>query len=511
MRRTAVVLLLCSATFLAYAQSACNKEPARELLPVRVGSKYGYIDRSGRMVIKPQFLSAGDFVEGRAMVTLSRTVDGDARMAYIDERGAVIGETGSFPPWADVFVFTEGLAPTCVGTEGRKCGYFDRNGALAIPRTFDDVLPFSEGRAGVRIGEKWGYIDKSGKTVIPIQFDLAESFSEGLALVQLGKKFGFIDPNGRFAVKPQFDDARRGFSEGLAAVNIGRSREVRYSNSESPLGKWGFVDHAGKFVIPPRTAYEVGDFRCGTTSLATERWRGVIDRKGEWVKFYGDPDVDYRDGLKRMQGDDGLWGYIDKDGKQVIDAQFTEARDFWGGLAQVWMKGVEAYVDTTGRFIWKFPSDNADVKAPDTFVRIRLETEVDIDVEVANTWTTPIIVPSCSDRNISLCEDFIRIEQLGENGWARVEPPPSSIPAGRFGPDHSKTIRIAPGHSEFANYRFRPTDFVFVKGKPFRIVVFVYDADEQDTAKPLSQREHRTIVSDPFELPKPEWCEPSQK
>jgi hypothetical protein len=96
------------------------------------------------------------------------------------------------------------------------------------------------------------YIDKTGKTVIAPQFGdtifnlPGDGFSEGLAVVELGGskqfagpvgKFGFIDKSGSIVINPTFNSASE-FSHGLASVSVG--------------GKYGFIDKMGKFVIEPK-------------------------------------------------------------------------------------------------------------------------------------------------------------------------------------------------------------------------------------------------------------------
>ena len=53
---------------------------------------------------------------------------------------------------------------------------------------------FSNGLAGVKVGDKWGYIDKSGNFVINPQFDRVSQFApNGLAYVKSGELYGYID------------------------------------------------------------------------------------------------------------------------------------------------------------------------------------------------------------------------------------------------------------------------------------------------------------------------------
>jgi len=182
-------------------QSAMPKGTAGGLLPVEVDGESGYMDRSGRLVITPQFGHAGHFSEGLAAVE--------------------VGDIG-------------------VG----KWGYMDTTGTLVIKPQFDCVWSFSEGLAAVRVGDentgRWGYINKTGEFVVKPQFLLALNFHEGLAAVDVGdwknRKWGFIDTTGKFVINPQFDGAKD-FSRGKAEVTV--------------ADKCGHIDKTGEVVWEP--------------------------------------------------------------------------------------------------------------------------------------------------------------------------------------------------------------------------------------------------------------------
>jgi len=46
------------------------------------------------------------------------------------------------------------------------------------------------------------------------------------------------------------------------------------------------------------------------------------------------------------------WGFVDKNGKYVINPQFDEANSFADGLARVKVSRKTGYVDENGRYIW---------------------------------------------------------------------------------------------------------------------------------------------------------------
>lgn len=51
-----------------------------------------------------------------------------------------------------------------------KWGFVDDNNVTMITYSFDEVKPFSEELAGVRIGKDWGFINLGGELVIPFRF-----------------------------------------------------------------------------------------------------------------------------------------------------------------------------------------------------------------------------------------------------------------------------------------------------------------------------------------------------
>ena len=167
----------------------------------------GYIDRDGRMVIKPKRWRTYRFVEGLAAFKT-----------------------------------------------GQKWGFIDGNGKTVIQPKYAETRDFSEGLAAVRLGDKWGYINKKGEETIKPTFVRAENFRDGMAIVAVppppggqSVKWGYINKKGAFAIKPEFDRVRE-FSEGRAAVMLGN--------------RWGFIDRTGKVVVKPQFV-SVGKFSDG--------------------------------------------------------------------------------------------------------------------------------------------------------------------------------------------------------------------------------------------------------
>ena len=301
-----------------------KKKTCGDLWPVEQHKKWGYIDKTGRVIIPYKYTYATNFSEGLAGVETK-----GGKFGYIDKTGKFV-----IPPrfyWGDPF--SEGLAVAVIR-------HFDQKGNI----TFN----------------KFGYIDRSGKMVIQPQDVVSakwlSNFSEGLTCLMQNDKYGFIDKAGRQVIPPRYDEAHL-FSEGLAAVVI--------------EGKFGYIDRSGKMVIPPQFE-DVGPFCEGMAHIESNGKQGYIDKSGKMV-INGEEFVDARgfsEGLAAAKGKNDKYGYIDKTGKFVIQPQFHRVGDFSEGLAPVmpvkaiW-PGDLAYINQKGQIVIKSMSTfpNSSMKA----------------------------------------------------------------------------------------------------------------------------------------------------
>ncbi len=309
---TAILIFISS---MSYGEEI-SKE-SRELFPVEVEGKSGYIDKNGQIVINPKFDDASPFSEGMARILV-----GDH-------------EKGAF-------------------------GYIDTTGKIVIKAKFKGAGLFNEGVAIARDSKGLGVIDKNGNFVIRLKSVLrdahTEGFSEGLTAAGLkwkesyGFYYGFIDLNGKVVIPAKYHDAKN-FSEGLAAVQV-------YGAGGTRFGLYGFIDKQDKMVIPP-IFKRAWSFHQGLAAVSTERKKcGYIDIKGTFViPAFFERCGDFSEGMASVEID-RKYGYINKKGEVVIAPQFTDARNFSGGLAQVEKTGkdensvLRGYINTKGSYIW---------------------------------------------------------------------------------------------------------------------------------------------------------------
>lgn len=294
--------------------------------PFRKDGRWGYIDNEGRVVIKPQFIKAHDFYQGRACV-------------QADDKAGYIRTDGSW--------------------------------AFALPQGARAYRPFSEGRAWFLQSRQFGCVDPDGAVVIPPKYDLADDFSEGLAIVGIGlgprerlgrpaakpARYGVVDRDGHLVLPLQFDSIS-GFSDGLARVTtfstatfsyIDRSGKVVLSLDSGIHDPHRFIKHASTFSDGRALLWYDG-------SAPTKPSGEFIDKRGARVGPQAFEDAwPFSEGLAAVVIN-GKLGYINKDAGLVLPPKFDSGTSFHEGLALVSADKVFQLIDRSGKTVAKIAS-----------------------------------------------------------------------------------------------------------------------------------------------------------
>jgi len=143
---------------------------------------FGYINYLGDYQIEPNFLSAGNFSEGVAIVS---TFD---ETFVIDKQGErKFNLDHSHGNWAFGNSHIAKMKNSRLSFFDRISGgngFLDANGNIVIPGIFDEVFDFSEGFALVCSEDEYAFIDVDGNKVGDQVFTQADSFQGGLAQVK---------------------------------------------------------------------------------------------------------------------------------------------------------------------------------------------------------------------------------------------------------------------------------------------------------------------------------------
>ena len=233
-------------------------------------NNYGFIDKKGVVVIKPKFKiryyenTAIDiaydfpppfFSEGLCAIALSFSEEKKELLyGYINKNGKIVLK----PKWLYVSPFKEGLA-IVIDIQGNRY-YINKLGTIILNLKSDEIGScFYQNRAAICSDndevKKCYFIDKTGMQTSTI-FDDAGDFHEGLAKVKKDGKWGFISDDGKYIISPVFLDVSD-FSEGLASATV--------LDADSII-KTGIINTQGTLILSPEKDVRYGQFRCGIVS-----------------------------------------------------------------------------------------------------------------------------------------------------------------------------------------------------------------------------------------------------
>lgn len=335
------VLFMALALVSAMMFTACDpdsKTPTGDktkLWPAGVDGEnlYGYINKSGEMVIKANFKRANGFSCGWALV-----LDEDNEYAYIDKDGkkAKGAEADSYSEfYYDRARFGEGSSYS-----DRLYGMWDKDFQEVIPADYkylgnnsnDGLIVFSEG------GKKYGYLDEKGKVVIEEEWDDADGFDDGIAVVyevnsSNEARYGVIDTKGNELIEMQKK----------SLYNLGEGRIAFYNDTKKKYGMW---DKKGEEIVS--ATYDAGyPFTCGLALVEKNEKCGYVNTKGEEVidLQYAGAQQFYDDVAWVQKNAESKIELIDKKGNTLFKLKDSESPQgyFHNGLCEIYNNDSHKY------------------------------------------------------------------------------------------------------------------------------------------------------------------------
>ncbi len=248
-----------------------------------------------------------------------------------------------------------------------------------LEEEYDEVSVFSDGYCAVRRGDYWGYANANGKLVISAAYISAGPFGNEVApVIDKKEEAYFIDTEGN----KKIDLSELGHITKLGIMtNAGFSAYIddkwNYYDKEQTLLFGGFeaATPIGNGVAAVKTG--ANWYLTGTDgSKQTDReyndivgdGKGIVSRfdrcfvhsgqSYEMIDTEGNVVASGFEGAQLFIDEgyaavekNGLWGFIDKDGRIAIDYSFEEAKSFSNGLAAVRQGGLWGYIDEKGNFV----------------------------------------------------------------------------------------------------------------------------------------------------------------
>lgn len=179
---------------------------------------------------------------------------------------------------------------------------------------YHSIYGFNEGYAVVERNKSFGLINEEGELVIPLVYANLSDVVEGTLTYQneQGQGYGLLRPDGKELTSAKYSQ--------LLPQNEGR---IAYFDAS--LKAWGFMDSSLKVVIKPRFS-QINSYAEDYTQLP------------------------FNEGLANVAMA-GRWGFIDRQGKEVIPFDYSFADAFKDGKARVAQSGKFFYIDKSGNCV----------------------------------------------------------------------------------------------------------------------------------------------------------------
>ena len=171
--------------------------------------KYGYIDKSGKMVIPFEYSWASPFHHGTAVV--------EKKSGNVEKYGLIDKNNSLIMPIEFELIWYYPYAQTYKVKKNGKIGIYSDEGKCLVPCQYDNDPLFSynyEGYARVQKNGRIGLIDRNGREVIPCQYDFCRheiAFGECVEVGQNGKQ-GVVDLNNQIIVPIEFESVSRAYN-----------------------------------------------------------------------------------------------------------------------------------------------------------------------------------------------------------------------------------------------------------------------------------------------------------
>lgn len=378
------------------------------LAAVRIGGAFGFIDLTGKVVIKPEFDLAGAFYQGLAEVLVGDVV------GVIDRSGQFVVKpqfARAVPFTADTLIVAEGNwrngyfsgfeklegLSDFFSTGGRRVGLYhtskgwitepvyrvsqfdepsrgliwattenENDGPFGLLRAdgkwqvspaFTHVQTLNEGRAIVRGHspgteplyhgreiDPSGAVDRDGNLVVPLAFSFLSYWSGGYARAESDGRQGLVSPDGSLLGGRYFDEVER-FEDG----RLPRVRDGQTWYSLQPNGSRVQDQNEGIVIASCPSGLTIRE-RSGLAEFSHPRFEAPIallfDRKYQFSK------VDCANPIPVSLN--GKWGYVTQEGLVVTNPPtFDETYEFQAGFAAVSLDGAWGVIDGHGEFVVK--------------------------------------------------------------------------------------------------------------------------------------------------------------
>ncbi len=339
------------------------------LAKVVLNAKVGYLNAKGQVVVEPQYDAIEGFEEAyMKQQGLAKIREGN-KFGYINFKGTKVLE----PAYSFVDGFERALSDTTllakVGIDG-KFGYINYDEKPIIPLIYDLVSPVFGSSIIVEAQGKQGLLSTANDTLLPIAYDgiklLPESQNQLLLLYQARATQVAFNGNGqvvRTQLVSELSQSEEAFTKNDKYKYITAFDGNGLAVIQDSKGRRGLINRQGKEVVKP-DYQEIGEFSEGLAPFKLDHkdrskqlW-GFLDIQGNEVIEAKYRSAEAFGSERGLVLDNRQWGYVDRNGNMVIKAQYRQAQPFSGGYAVVNQNQI---IDANGKLQGKFVLEKGEI------------------------------------------------------------------------------------------------------------------------------------------------------
>ena len=210
--------------------------------------------------------------------------------------------------------------------EGKLWGLASEKGEILVKPQYN-YIDFAYGETNTNLFAvfdkgKWGVIDKKGKIIVPIQFWRVNILPNAIVVGDTPEdKSALYNLEGKLLLPAEYD-----------AINYVKAYQDKWQNlflchKESKVGLYDIKK--GEMILSPEyeiQSISVSNSNAEVFALAKNGFLALFDTKGKQVsefkyQEYGGGTI-MSEGYAKVQDRRGLWGVVDKYGKEVIPCKY---------------------------------------------------------------------------------------------------------------------------------------------------------------------------------------------
>lgn len=298
-----LILLTFSLSFLI----GCNKNNfiyqeampfSEDVAAIKVDGLYGFVDKSGKSIISPNYDSVTQFFNNHSIVSKNNkygVIDKDNNLTIPCQYDSI-----DFIEKSNFYIALINNSYKCISNENKvifdfsnyiinnfykygsdhliitfskdnKQGFVDVISGMAIEPSYDSLSVYvntdeNAPMISYQNNDSWGYIDVNSKFISEPIYEEEVHFSNNLAPVRVDSKYGFIDLSGNLVIPPSYEEVGS-FCNDLAYVRINN--------------KYGCINKSGELIIDPIFGSELNFILGNFTLTYLNGEKVVVNNKGQ--------------------------------------------------------------------------------------------------------------------------------------------------------------------------------------------------------------------------------------